>query len=658
MSKGKEQFDVSFIITSHNQPESIERCIRSLPWSSSHAWEAIVVDDASTDDTASRAEAVGTALSDGAHSLRVIRLSRNSGGPSVPRNTGISEAVGTYIFFVDGDDELDQSHFDGILAVAIRDDCDLVRLPMQIILDGGAPRIVDRVSIGEADSLKSVLTKCVTTQSMGVMALMRRSLVIEHDIRFDPRQHMGEDLVFMSEVCRFVGSMAFVDAPLYKYVKSSVEGSSATTSYSPEAFSQAVGAWDRVQRNYLKAGVDFLHCHGAGSLSYALGQLQKYYVRPSRAMFDEFSQFCRAWKNSINLEKFGSPFRVLIEAALGRDYDAFVEGCKLRLLIAGHDLKFIKSAVPELEEFFQVRVDEWQSERVFDEETTRKYLDWAQVVWSEWMTYAAEWFSRNVRPSQKLIVRCHFYELTRDSGFKMDRDRISAVVAIALHTYEDLIDKFELPRHKVHLIPNYYAVDSYRVRSRDWDPFALALIGSVPRRKGLHRALEILKKLRDVDERYTLTIFGKRFTDFGWVNGVESERQYYEACEEYVAEHGLAGAIIYPGWSDIRTELSKFGCVLSTSDFEGSHVAPGEAFCSEIPMAVLNWRGAEYVYPNEFIYKDVDEIVGAIIDVAKNGPRAAELAAGRQFFRDYQDLPVFVDDVKSLIQKSKAVYEL
>lgn len=658
MSNSNCRFEVTFVITSHNQAGKIDRCIKSLPWSSPHPWEAIVVDDASTDETISVVRRAIPSQCEERHALSIIQLEKNSGGPSVPRNEGISAAKGNYIFFIDGDDELDSRHFDKIMDLAAKSNFDLIRLPMQVIVDAGTPRVVDRVSISESDTITEILTKCVSLQSMGVMAFIRRSLVQENDIKFDPKQSMGEDLIFMSEVCKHIHTMTFVDAPLYKYLKSSVEGSSATTSYSSEAFSQAITAWDKVQKNYLRANVDFLHCHGAGSISYALQQLQKYYVKPSKEMFDLFAKFCKQWKQSIRLEKFGDPFRVLVQAALDRDYDAFKEGCKLRLLIAGSDLKFIKSAIPVLQDTFQVKVDEWKAEKVFDEKTTLEHLQWAQVVWSEWMTYAAEWFSKNIRPSQKLIVRCHFYELTRDSGFKMDASRISAVVAIALHTYEDLIDKFELPRNKVHLIPNYYSVDEYQVRGENWNPYALALVGSVPRRKGLHRALEILNKLRSIDPRYTLTIFGKPPTDFGWVYGVEAERQYYQACDDYISEHNLADAITYPGWADIRSELNKFACVLSTSDFEGSHVAPGEAFCAEIPMASLNWRGAKYVYPEEFIFEDVDDIVQSIVEVSKKGPRSAELAAGKQFFREHQDLPVFAEDVKKLIQNCKAVYEL
>lgn len=649
---------VTFIITTHNQQEVVGRCLRSLPWDSKKDWEAVLVDDCSTDSTFRRAQEVLAELPTNRHQVEITTLKENSGGPSHPRNIGLTKAQGQYVFFIDGDDELDSSVFDRALESAIENDVDLLRLPMQIVMDGGKPRVVDRVSLSSTDTTVQVLEKCVTAQTMGVMAFTRRELIERNRIAFDENLKMGEDLIFMSEVCKFVKKAWFEDAPLYRYLKTSEAGSSATASYTSKMFMQAVASWNRVQENYLQSGVDFIRCHGAGSISYGLGQIQKYYVVPNVESFSHFAQFCKRWESSLPLELFGDPFRELVDAALKRDYERFKEGCKLRLLIAGHDLKFIKGAVPALEEFFQVRIDEWQSERQFDEKRTRENLAWAQVVWSEWMTYAAEWFSNNVRPSQKLILRCHFYELTRDSGFKMNRDRVSAIIAIAVHTYEDLVDKFDIPRNRVHLIPNFYDVDAYSVRNESWDPYALAFVGSVPRRKGFHRALQVLKQLRNEDPRYTLSVFGKAPEDFGWVNGVEPERQYYDACNRYIKENGLEEAIRFPGWSDMRSELRNYGCVLSTSDFEGSHVAPGEAFCAEIPMAVLNWRGARYVYPNEFIYSSVDEIIEAVRTSSNDGPDSEGLENGRSFFRRHQDIPVFVQDVKELILRSKTIYEL
>lgn len=76
-------------------------------------------------------------------------------------------------------------------------------------------------------------------------------------IRFNPDVKMGEDLVFMSEFCRYSRHFSYCDRPLYTYHKSSRMGSSSTANYSGEVFVEAIHSWDLVQENYLKIGIDF-----------------------------------------------------------------------------------------------------------------------------------------------------------------------------------------------------------------------------------------------------------------------------------------------------------------------------------------------------------------------------------------------------------------
>ncbi len=84
---------ISIVIAAYNAGSQIERCLRGLPDPDVAGVEIIVVDDASTDDTARLASAGGA---------RVVRLERNS-GPSAARNRGASLAVGEILFFVDAD---------------------------------------------------------------------------------------------------------------------------------------------------------------------------------------------------------------------------------------------------------------------------------------------------------------------------------------------------------------------------------------------------------------------------------------------------------------------------------------------------------------------------------------------------------------------------
>lgn len=89
---------VSVIIPAHNRAGTLPRAVRSVLGQTIKDLELIVVDDASTDDTM----AVVGGFEDGR--ITYIRRSQR-GGASVARNTGIEQARGEYVAFLDSDDE-------------------------------------------------------------------------------------------------------------------------------------------------------------------------------------------------------------------------------------------------------------------------------------------------------------------------------------------------------------------------------------------------------------------------------------------------------------------------------------------------------------------------------------------------------------------------
>jgi glycosyltransferase involved in cell wall biosynthesis len=87
---------VSVIIPAYNAEETLGEALQSVRAQTYSDWEAIVVDDASADETASVAEGFG----DG---FRVIRC-RENGGVAAARNVAVSAAEGELLAFLDADD--------------------------------------------------------------------------------------------------------------------------------------------------------------------------------------------------------------------------------------------------------------------------------------------------------------------------------------------------------------------------------------------------------------------------------------------------------------------------------------------------------------------------------------------------------------------------
>jgi len=97
------EITVSIITPCYNGARFIERTLRSALAQTRAPLEIIVVDDGSTDESASLAEAFGPPV-------RVLRQANQ--GESVARNRAIAEARGSHVLFLDADDLLQPEALD------------------------------------------------------------------------------------------------------------------------------------------------------------------------------------------------------------------------------------------------------------------------------------------------------------------------------------------------------------------------------------------------------------------------------------------------------------------------------------------------------------------------------------------------------------------
>jgi glycosyltransferase involved in cell wall biosynthesis len=86
----------SVIITTYNRVDTLPRAVASVLSQDGVTMELIIVDDGSTDETASFLEKI--------HDPRIAVLHRTNGGLSAARNTGLAQASGDWTTFLDDDD--------------------------------------------------------------------------------------------------------------------------------------------------------------------------------------------------------------------------------------------------------------------------------------------------------------------------------------------------------------------------------------------------------------------------------------------------------------------------------------------------------------------------------------------------------------------------
>lgn len=114
---------VSVVVPAYNCGPHIEKLAASLLRQSLPAdeFEAIFVDDGSTDDTAKRLDRLAAE-----HPHITVLHIENSGWPSRPRNLGVDHARGEYVFFADDDDWFADEALERLYACAKANDADIV----------------------------------------------------------------------------------------------------------------------------------------------------------------------------------------------------------------------------------------------------------------------------------------------------------------------------------------------------------------------------------------------------------------------------------------------------------------------------------------------------------------------------------------------------
>lgn len=139
----------SVVIATYNRAGLISRALASLAAQTEKDWEAIVVDDGSTDDTYKRM------LPWLRKSDQIRYIGQPHHGEAPAKNKGITLAMGKFITFLDSDDEYDPVHLVSRKAVLTRD-------PSVKFVYGGAKIIGNQYVPDRFDPTKRInLKNCV-----------------------------------------------------------------------------------------------------------------------------------------------------------------------------------------------------------------------------------------------------------------------------------------------------------------------------------------------------------------------------------------------------------------------------------------------------------------------------------------------------------------
>lgn len=207
--------EISVIIPIFNASRDLERCLASVVAQTFTAFEVILVDNRSTDDSAE------ICLAWCGRDSRFRLITEDVPGAANARNAGLFLATGTYILFVDSDDELHPDMLEKLYRACEKHAADVAicsfdehykekNVPNRIYLKNG------RYSDREQLLLQILRDPFCFYFSVPWNKLIRRSILTENRIQFDSEVGI-EDFPFALKVYEAAGCIVASEKRLYSY---------------------------------------------------------------------------------------------------------------------------------------------------------------------------------------------------------------------------------------------------------------------------------------------------------------------------------------------------------------------------------------------------------------------------------------------------------
>lgn len=204
---------VSIIIPVYNIASWLGQCVDSILQQTLTDWEMILVDDGSTDASASLCDHYATI------DARIRLLHKENGGLSDARNAGLAIATGKYVYYLDGDDYLAPHAIQLLHAEAENNHSDLVcsgfyyTYPSYQLLHKKYSEKVSPLLLSPQQAMEALI-EGDWLKNFAWGCLLRKELADQ--VPFIKGKYY-EDIYWKHLIIHHAATISFVPAPLYYY---------------------------------------------------------------------------------------------------------------------------------------------------------------------------------------------------------------------------------------------------------------------------------------------------------------------------------------------------------------------------------------------------------------------------------------------------------
>lgn len=212
---------VSVIIPIYNVEQYIDECIASACKQTYSNLEIILVDDGSTDTSGMKCDE----WEEKDERIKVIH--KINGGLSSARNAGLDIATGKYIYFLDGDDYIENTLFEQTVPY-MNEPYDMVSFCYYEVYENGEQKRIYQPTYGsfiynDNCERKKFINQILLKGKIGWDAwsrIYKRDIIEKYHLRFaDNRIIFAEDLYFCLCYCSHAKKVVCINMALYYYRK-------------------------------------------------------------------------------------------------------------------------------------------------------------------------------------------------------------------------------------------------------------------------------------------------------------------------------------------------------------------------------------------------------------------------------------------------------
>lgn len=208
---------VSVIIPAWNAAATIRETLGSLTAQTHQSWEALVIDDGSTDETRDLVQRFA------ARDSRFRMLEQAHEGPAAARNTGLAAARHPWILYLDADDWLPPAALEQLATATTRGEVDAIH--------GGWARVTLSGVVQDnefAPALPDLFPLFADYCAFAIGCCLFRRELIDRIGRFDPALLTCEDWDFWQRLTRSGARFVRIDEPVNHYRMRLRSGATAT----------------------------------------------------------------------------------------------------------------------------------------------------------------------------------------------------------------------------------------------------------------------------------------------------------------------------------------------------------------------------------------------------------------------------------------------